>query len=87
VGKTHPSVIELSAFLNKAEFHAAEKRSSTFRNPNGIHLKLRDLEAGRPGYAGKWLSSSRMDRAIWAEYGNKLDEVSKDAKQIRAHFH
>lgn len=66
VHKDHADAIELSALLTGARFHPLERRRPSFRNPDGVALKLQNLLSAIDPNRG--LSSSEMDRAMVAEY-------------------
>jgi 5-methylcytosine-specific restriction protein A len=79
-GKKDPEVIALSNLLRALPIFPESKRKENFRNPDGIGLKLMNLNAAR---TGKGLSSSKLDKRIWAQYGNKPAEVKRIADAIR----
>jgi hypothetical protein len=45
--KSHPKVIELSGFLNQFPIFPKEIRDITFRNVNGVGMKLSNLWRSR----------------------------------------
>ncbi len=81
--KGHPAVQELSALLNSLIIHPVSSRTPTFRNPNGVGRKLADIQTHEPSYAGKPTSGSRLDREVWATYGDQPDVVEDLANAIR----
>ena len=52
IGKTHPEVIKLSETLNKLSSHIDKPEVKTFRNPNGVYMKLCNFLRFQPGYHG-----------------------------------
>ena len=61
---TDPRVIELSSILNALPHIAGD--ASTFRNPNGVAMKLANFLALDPDYEGAGLTSgSRRDAEVW----------------------
>lgn len=66
IHKGHADVIELSALLRAALIHPVEGRRPSFRNPDGIALKLQNLLSAIDPTRG--LSSSSLDRQLVAEY-------------------
>lgn len=74
-------VIALSAVLRSMPFHTEAAKKPSFRNPDGVAFKLQNI---RQVATGKGLGNvSRMDRAIWAEFGNDRAGVARLAKAIR----
>lgn len=77
-----PQIIALSQTLRALPYHGEAARKPTFRNPDGAAFKVQNL---RSRETGKGLGNvSRMDRAIWDEFGNNPDEVTRLATLIRA---
>ena len=73
-------VIELSKTLNHLPIHPLELRKENFRNPDGVSFKIGNLLSVKTGRGLK--NSSKMDKSVWNEYGNKPDLVSKLANVI-----
>ncbi|RWN98693.1 MAG: HNH endonuclease [Mesorhizobium sp.] len=74
-------VVELSTLLRSLPYHAEAARQPTFRNPDGVGFKLMNL---RQVATGRGLGNvSRIDREIWAEYGNSPSEVKRLSNAIR----
>lgn len=83
-GDTHPDVIALSVLLREM---ADRTGVGTFRNPNGVAMKLMNLRSLDPHFTssgGKGLASaSKLDRAVWEEFsGNRL-AIAVAAEAIR----
>lgn len=77
-----PQIIALSQTLRALPYHGEAARKPTFRNPDGAAFKVQNL---RSRETGRGLSNvSRMDRAIWDEFGANPDEVTRLATLIRA---
>lgn len=76
-----PQIIALSETLRALPYHGEASRMETFRNPDGAAFKvlnLRSLETGKGlGHV------SRMDREIWAEFGNNPSEIQRLANLIK----
>lgn len=66
IHKGHGDVGELSTLLQAALIHPIEKRRPSFRNPDGVALKLQNLYSAIDPTRG--LSSSALDRELVAEY-------------------
>ncbi len=64
--KGHGGVTELSALLRNALIHPVEGRRPSFRNADGVALKLQNLTSAIDPTRG--LSSSALDRELVAEY-------------------
>lgn len=71
----------LSDVLRSLPYHAEAAKRPTFRNPDGVGFKLMNI---RQVATGKGLGNvSSMDRALWAEFGHRPDEVYHLAEAIR----
>ncbi|GAA4084270.1 HNH endonuclease [Zhongshania borealis] len=81
----HPDVITLSDTLNSLPIHpTVEGRATTFRNPNGVGLKLANFRAIDPKAAGAGMSSaSKLDKMVFEEFSDDLSRLRKTAKSIR----
>lgn len=63
-------------------YHRAAQRNETFRNPDGVAFKLQNLHKVA---TGKGLGNvSQTDRAVWAEFSRKPEEVDQVSQLIRA---
>lgn len=83
IDKGHADATELSALLIAAEVHPNNKRGPTFRNSDGVALKLQNLLSAINPDRG--LSSSKMDRAIILEFPReRAHELSHLATAIRS---
>jgi 5-methylcytosine-specific restriction protein A len=82
VHKGHEEVAELSALLRAALIHPVEGRRQSFRNADGVALKLQNLMSAIDPHRG--LSSSALDRQLVAEYpSSRAKEVTKLSSLIR----
>lgn len=78
-----PEVIELSRVLNALPL--AREGSSTFRNPNGVAMKLgnlRHLDPTMPG--GLPGGGKRIEPQVWERYFARQDELHAAATRLRA---
>lgn len=78
------SVIELSELLNRLPIHHPKNRLTTFRNPNGVGLKLANLRALDPempkGGSG---NASDLDRRMMTRYKDSKHALAALAQTIR----
>ncbi|KAB2759530.1 HNH endonuclease [Brucella anthropi] len=75
-------ILDLSILLRSLPYHAEAAKQPTFRNPDGVGFKLMNI---RQVATGKGLGNvSNMDRQIWAEFGQRPDEVREIAEAIKA---
>lgn len=81
---TDAPVIELSDFLRQLPIHAASQAMPSFRNPNGVAMKLGNFLGLDPEYRGVGLSAgSRLDRVIWDEFYGHEGRLRQVAEAIR----
>ncbi|WP_426167866.1 HNH endonuclease [Sandarakinorhabdus sp. DWP1-3-1] len=82
---THPEVRELSGWLAAL---AQGGGSATFRNANGVAMKLMNFRALDPAYVssgGVGLSQTgRGDKAVWAEFAGRAQALAVEAGSIRS---
>jgi 5-methylcytosine-specific restriction protein A len=80
--REHADVVELSELLRNAQIHRTEGRRPSFRNADGVALKLQNLLSAIDPSRG--LSSSSLDRELVAEYPKaRAAEVAALASSIR----
>lgn len=81
-GGSDPRVEALSEVLRGLSVHPASSRVDSFRNPDGVSFKLQNI---RQVASGKGLSNvSRVDREVWAAFGDKPAVVKQLAADILA---
>lgn len=81
-GPTDPRVMELSRVIRSLPIHNAANKNETFRNPDGVAFKLQNL---RQVATGQGLGNvSTTDKAMWADFGDKPEEVHRLAELIKA---
>lgn len=66
IDRYHSDVRDLSNALRAAEIHPKDKRKDNFRNPDGVALKLQNLQSAID--PERRLSSSKRDREVVAEF-------------------
>lgn len=86
-GKESPAVANLSALLNKMHRLTGGSGNDTFRNPNGVYLKMMNLRALDPAYTAQgkvgMKSGGKLDQVVWDEYAGHTDDLTADAAAIR----
>jgi 5-methylcytosine-specific restriction protein A len=78
---TDARVGELSLLLRSLPLHLTPLRTETFRNPDGVAFKLKNLNSVAIG--GGFGNVSETDRRVWAEFGGHRDKVKRLAELIR----
>lgn len=75
-------VIELSEILNALPHHAEDPE--TFRNPNGVSMKLANFLRFDPAYTGEGLRrGGKRDEEIFQAWKDRRDELHVLAESIR----
>lgn len=82
---THHLVRKLSGLLRATNIHEGHSGNPSFRSPSSVARKLSDIHTHRPGYEGKPTTGSKLDKAIWSEFGHISDQnrVPQIANDIR----
>ncbi|MDB4499283.1 HNH endonuclease [Akkermansiaceae bacterium] len=82
--KSNTEVIALSELLNRLPIHGDKGAETTFRNANGVGMKLINFLPYDPDYDGKGLSSGgKADKEIWDEFFDHRERLSAIAQSIR----
>lgn len=85
INDNNPEIVKLSQILNKLPLYPHKPDPETFRNPNGVYMKLCNFLSLDPGYKGKGLSAgSKLDEMIWNEFSDDRDRLSAVAQAILA---
>ncbi|MDQ1090094.1 HNH endonuclease [Siphonobacter sp. SORGH_AS_1065] len=79
----HPEIVKLSILINKLPIFSPEQRTHTFRNSQGVYMKLgnfvsidpNDTRRGLPGFG-------KLDKEVFFEFFNKKDELLSIATTI-----
>lgn len=83
ISASSPEVIRLSMQLNDLLVHLPTLRNKTFRNPNGIHMKLRNFARFDPSYQGKGLGrGGHLEQAVWDEFASDRLRLHRTAIAI-----
>lgn len=84
--KTHPEVIALSDLLNRLPIHG-DNNLETFRNPNGVGMKLSNFLRYDPSYTGKGLErGSKLEEEVWDQFSGNLQHLREVASAIRTNY-
>lgn len=82
----NPKVIALSELLNRLPIFGQKPNEKTFRNPNGVTLKLSNFKALDPDYKGKGMDAySKLDKQVFEEFSSNkilLRQIANAIKQI-----
>jgi len=77
-------VLSLSDLLNNLELKLSGTTGSTFRNANGVYMKMMNFHAINPAHEGKGLKAgAKLDRVIWDEFSDDKDRLFQIADAIR----
>ena len=83
ISQTHESVVSLSELLNALPIHANRVGQGTFRNPNGVYMKLSNFLRLDPDYEGTGLSrGGKLEEEIWNEFAGDRERLRTLAKAI-----
>jgi 5-methylcytosine-specific restriction protein A len=82
--KTSAQVKELSEFLRAYAVHPLNARNAEFRDPDGVYRKMHNLLSCDLPIGKKGLKTSKMDRAVWAEFIDGDKSTQTEARRIRA---
>lgn len=77
----------MSELLNRLPIHAGIQPGETFRNPNGVGMKLANFRRLDPTNPGTGLSrGAKMEEDVWNEYGGDLPRLQAVAEAIRGNY-
>jgi 5-methylcytosine-specific restriction protein A len=80
-----PAVLELSELLRRLPLHPRTLRAQSFRNPNGVLMKLRNLDHIDPEHQGRGLvRASSLSKQVWHEFAGDPERLARTAAAIRA---
>lgn len=78
-------IIELSALLNRLASCVEKGDITTYRNPNGVYMKLCNFLRFDPAYDGVGLrQGGKLEGTIWSEFAPNRDNLHAVAEAIRA---
>lgn len=86
-GKTSSEIAELSLLLNGMARQAGEGREATYRNLNGVYMKLMnfrrfDSDYTREGKVGLQ-RGNRLEEEVWSHYANDVALLNSVSQAIR----
>jgi 5-methylcytosine-specific restriction protein A len=84
--KSSPETRALSKFLQTCAIHPPESRKPTFRNPDGVYMKMQNLLSCDRSTDRRGLTTTETDRATWAEFNGRWSEAITEAARIRANL-
>lgn len=78
-----PAVVELSNVLRSLEIHSEGRHADSFRNPNGVGLKLANFAAIDPNYDGKGLpNGGKRTEEVWYRYSTDKDGLAAEVSRV-----
>jgi 5-methylcytosine-specific restriction protein A len=84
IDSRNPKIIALSELLNRLPIFDHKPDQQTFRNPNGVTLKLSNFKALDPNYSGKGMEAySKLDKEVFEEFSADIDRLNQLAIEIR----
>lgn len=87
-GKTSAEILSLSTLLVRLGEILDARRNSTYRNPNGVYMKIMNFRRVDPEYTvdGKvgLGRGSKQDEVVWSEFAQRPAELREVAAAIRA---
>lgn len=82
-GKTSLEINELSNQLRQINAELGIEGDDTFRNTNGVYMKLMNFRRFDPDYKGDGLSGgSKEEEVVWQLYANKPEELNHIVSSI-----
>lgn len=82
---TNPKIIRLSELLNRLPIFGDKPDKETFRNPNGVTLKLSNFKAIDPNYKGKGMErGGKLDKIVFDEFRTNIQQLHHVANEIKA---
>ena len=84
-GKQSVEIKNLSDSLNSLAVKLGGKPSETFRNPNGVYMKLMNFRRFDPNYQGRGLQRGNKDEeVVWNRYFSNRSELTSVTESIRS---
>jgi 5-methylcytosine-specific restriction protein A len=84
ISRNHAAVLKLSEVLNRLLKNAGAPDKARYRNPNGVYMKLMNLQYIDPSRNGRGLKGGGKDEVeVWATYANDRAKLLLTAEAIR----
>jgi len=84
INSNNPKIIALSELLNRLPIHNHRPDPQKFRNPNGVVMKLANIQALDQNYKGEGLKSySKLEKEMFEEFCSDIERLHKIANKIR----
>ncbi|SEP49914.1 EVE domain-containing protein [Rhodospirillales bacterium URHD0017] len=81
--KDHPEVIKLSEILQALAKLRGTTGGPTFRNANGVSMKMLNFRRFDPSYDGTGLpSGSKLEEEVWGEYADRPEALATEVRSI-----
>jgi 5-methylcytosine-specific restriction protein A len=78
-------VSDLSDFLNRLGQKLGGRTSPTYRNSNGVYLKMMNLRRFDPDYSGRGMQrGNKVEQEVWNRYASKPKELLRIVEGIRS---
>lgn len=85
ISKKNPKIIEMSRILNSLPIYNNIKLDESFRNPNGVHMKLNNFKRFDKEYSGVGLArGGKLEETIWDEFVENKDHLREIANIIKS---
>src|SRR6266853_2526049 len=83
----HPEIIALSELLNDLPIHSPSHKNNKFRNPPGIHMKLRNFVRFDNRYSRRGLQrGGKLEEEIWKEFAENRVRLHTTAQAIKENY-
>lgn len=76
-------LVELQAILKTLNDREQRSGNSSFRNNNGVYMKLMNLQHLDPSIEGGLPRNSKVDRAVWKNYADDPQQLREIANTIK----
>jgi 5-methylcytosine-specific restriction enzyme A len=87
LSEDHEEIIALSQLLNALPIHTDLPDRATFRNPNGVSMKLLNFRRFDPNQEGSGLTrGNKLEREVWDQYATRPDLLRQIAEAIRSGY-
>jgi len=84
-GKTSDEIAELSGFLQQLQDTLGGETSNTYRNTNGVYMKLMNFRRFDPDYAGAGLQRGNKDEeVVWNQYSSRPQDLRNVVTSIQS---